>query len=75
MSQMRTGSPTGTKPPAGTAGVALDTGGTAPVKDVSVVAIPRSPEVPACWMAIGVSGGKPMYAPYPCGRQSWRQVK
>ncbi|MGY0611129.1 PilC/PilY family type IV pilus protein [Luteimonas sp. A501] len=74
---------------AGTAAVTLATGGTAPVKDVGVFALPGLPPVtPAapgapvpdptgrnCWMAVTVAGTDPMYLPYPCGRQSWRQVQ
>ena len=74
----------------GTASVELRTGGTAPVKDVGVVTLPRAtsgvpdpaaPGVPAdaparsCWMAVIVAGADPMNLPYPCGRQSWRQLQ
>jgi len=31
--------------------------------------------VDACLMEIAVSGADPMYLPYPCGRQSWRQLQ
>lgn len=83
MSDMRFGSPEGTSPGKGTAAVGLKTGGTAPVKDVGVSAIPRlrsgggagPPGGNSCWMVVSVAGGEPMYAPYPCGRQSWRQVQ
>jgi type IV pilus assembly protein PilY1 len=93
LSSVRFGSPTGRQPDSGTAAVALDTRGTAPVKDVAVMAIPRAnppggpdpsappgtppPEPPAqgCWMLVTVSGAEPMYLPYPCGRQSWRQLQ
>lgn len=74
---------------AGTASVSLDTGGSAPVKDVGVFAlpglgtpIPSDPSDPVpdatgrnCWMVVTVAGAESMYVPYPCGRQSWRQVQ
>lgn len=74
---------------AGTASVSLDTGGSAPVKDVGVLAlpglgtpIPSDPSDPVpdatgrnCWMVVTVAGADSMYVPYPCGRQSWRQVQ
>ncbi|HIE0125954.1 TPA: pilus assembly protein [Stenotrophomonas maltophilia] len=87
---MRMGSITGTAASEGTAGVQLSTGGNAPVKDVGVSVVPRLqpankssddaeiPTVPSgagCWIAVNVSGAAPMYAPYPCGRQSWRQIQ
>ena len=73
----------------GTASVELLTGGTAPVKDVGVLTLPRStagvpdptnpipPGAPerSCWMSVVVAGADPMYLPYPCGRQSWRQIQ
>ncbi|WP_313459800.1 PilC/PilY family type IV pilus protein [Stenotrophomonas sp.] len=85
----RLGSPGGNTYPQNTAAVALDTGGTAPVKDVAVSVVPRlgtpatppagtpPPTVPAsgCWMVVNVAGAQPMYLPYPCGRQSWRQIQ
>ncbi len=84
----RLGSPTGDAVSEGTAGLALDTGGTAPVKDVGVSVLPRQgppaldPGIPpvapppfACWMQVSVAGlSTPVLLPYPCGRQSWRQV-
>ncbi len=91
LGQVRLGSPTGSKPGAGTAAVALSTGGNAPVRDVTASIVPREkpaepdedeedtnpPEPPehACLMNIGVPGAEPMYVPYPCGRQSWRQIQ
>ncbi|MCC4587444.1 pilus assembly protein [Xanthomonas sp. NCPPB 1067] len=75
---------------AGSAGISLDTGGNAPVKDVGVSVVPRlepkvnpkdgsaAPAVPpgsGCWMVVNVAGAVPMYVPYPCGRQSWRQIQ
>ncbi|WP_439448741.1 pilus assembly protein [Stenotrophomonas sp. ATs4] len=61
----------------GAAAVSLDTGGTAPVKDVNVSVMPRLDKggERACWMAINVAGAPTMYVPYPCGRQSWRQIQ
>lgn len=63
----------------------------APVRDVAVLVVPRAgapvpgpgspgtppdpPEGPSCWMLISTSGADPMYLPYPCGRQSWRQIQ
>ena len=93
LSGVRFGSPDGTLPVAGTAAIKLDTQGTAPVKDVAVMAIPRvgpaSPPPPGggppgtppappgqgCWMMVTVAGAQQMYLPYPCGRQSWRQLQ
>lgn len=91
LSAVRFGGYTGASPPTSTASVALETGGTAPVKDVGVMAVPRlSPAAPAdpanpgvapsppeqgCWMMVTVAGADPMYLPYPCGRQSWRQIQ
>jgi type IV pilus assembly protein PilY1 len=80
LEQARVGSITGTPYGAGTAGVSLDTGGTAPVKDVNVSVMPRLAKGAdrggrACWMAVNVAGAPTMYVPYPCGRQSWRQIQ
>jgi len=94
LSSVRYGSTSGTSPAANTASVALNTGGTAPVKDVGVMAIPRQsppnltapppggpppppppPPDQGCWMMVTVAGAQPMYLPYPCGRQSWRQIQ
>lgn len=89
LSTVRTGSPGGTGYGKGTAAIALDTGGTAPIKDVAVSVVPRleapanpgggaaPPAVPGsgCWMVVNVAGAPPMYLPYPCGRQSWRQIQ
>lgn len=89
LSTVRVGSPGGKAYAAGTAAVALDTGGSAPVKDVAVSVVPRlqapanpgggaaPPAVPGsgCWMVVNVAGAQPMYLPYPCGRQSWRQIQ
>ncbi|MCR6662663.1 MAG: PilC/PilY family type IV pilus protein [Luteimonas sp.] len=94
LSSVRYGSPGGTSPASGTASIGLNTGGTAPVKDVGVMAIPRQPPPPltggapgspppappappeqGCWMMVSVAGAQAMYLPYPCGRQSWRQIQ
>lgn len=72
--------------PPRTAAIELVTGGTAPVRDVGVFTLPRPtadptaalpPDVPgrSCWMAVAVAGADPGYLPYPCGRQSWRQIQ
>jgi type IV pilus assembly protein PilY1 len=88
LSQVRQGTPDGDSPGAGTAGVPLATGGNAPVKDVTTAVVPRlgapekedgkdPPTAPgaACMMQVSVAGAPPMYLPYPCGRQSWRQIR
>ncbi|MGE8259378.1 MAG: pilus assembly protein [Stenotrophomonas sp.] len=87
---VRYGAISGKAMAASTAGIPLDTGGTAPVKDVGVSVVPRlqspinpndgtvAPAVPGtagCWMVVNVAGAAPMYIPYPCGRQSWRQIQ
>lgn len=94
LSQVRYGTPGGASPKDGTAAIELDTGGTAPVRDVGVMAIPRlgppalpagtpgtpppappSPPEQGCWMHVSVAGAEAMLLPYPCGRQSWRQIQ
>ncbi|PKH71190.1 pilus assembly protein [Stenotrophomonas sp. Betaine-02u-21] len=90
LSGVRMGSISGATAVAGTASMALATGGTAPVKDVGVSVVPRlqppanpgggapAPTPPGgsgCWMVVNVAGAPPMYVPYPCGRQSWRQIQ
>ena len=82
LENVRTGSPTGVKPASGTAGLSLKTEGTAPVKDVSLSVIPRlgsgkegPPGGSSCWMVVGAAGSQSLYLPYPCGRQSWRQLQ
>lgn len=88
LSQVRMGTPDGISPGPRTAGVSLDTGGSAPVKDVTTAVVPRlgspektgtnpppTPPGTACMMQVSVAGAPPMYLPYPCGRQSWRQIK
>jgi len=89
MSQARVGSPDGPALPAGTAGVKLEVPGTSPVRDVPVLTLPRAPLTPysagteppkmppggsACWM-VPKGGTVDYYVPYPCGRQSWRQIQ
>ena len=89
MTYVRMGTPTGPQPASTTGAVALNTGGTAPVKDVAVMTTPRiGPLAPGssqadidaalgaqCSMVVRVAGAPPMYLPRPCGRQSWRQVR
>jgi type IV pilus assembly protein PilY1 len=90
LSGVRMGSIGGSTLATGSAGISLNTGGNAPVKDVGVSVVPRlepqvnpkdgsaAPAVPAgsgCWMVVNVAGAAPMYVPYPCGRQSWRQIQ
>jgi type IV pilus assembly protein PilY1 len=89
LSTVRYDSPTGTSPGSGTGAVALDTTGTAPVKDVAVLTGPRIAPLAAgssaadlasalaaqCSMIIQVAGAPPLYMPRACGRQSWRQIR
>lgn len=88
LSQVRLGSPDGKNPAPGTAALPLSTGGNAPVRDVTTSVVPRlmapekagtnpppTPPGTACMMEVTVAGAPPMYLPYPCGRQSWRQIK
>lgn len=89
LSNLRIGSPLGTQPGVGTGAVKLNTGGTAPVKDVAVMAVPRimplgtgataaqqaAAVAAQCSTVIQVAGSPPLYMPRPCGRQSWRQVR
>lgn len=70
-------------------GAAKLNGGSAPVKDVVVVATPKSDILPAtateeqiaqavaskCSIMVQTSGSQPLYLPRPCGRQSWRQIR
>lgn len=88
LSQVSVGSPLGDSPGEGTGAVALDTGGSAPVRDVEVMTAPRLGSLPAgsdpddlddalaaqCSMVIQVAGAPPLYLPRACGRQSWRQL-
>lgn len=89
LTSVRIGSPTGTSPESQTGAVALNTGGSAPVKDVAVMTTPRIAPLVAgatpaqiaaataarCSMVVQVAGAPPMYLLRPCGRQSWRQVR
>lgn len=82
LENVRTGSPKGNKPVAGTAGILLKSEGTAPVRDVSLSVMPRlasgkegPPGGSSCWMVVGAAGSQSLYLPYPCGRQSWRQLQ
>lgn len=89
MNQVRVGSIDGATPAAGTNGFSLNTGGSAPVKDVAVLSSPGLTPLPAtatpaqqaaalaarCSMVVQVAGAPPLYMPRACGRQSWRQVR
>lgn len=89
LSRVREGSPTGPSPGPGTGAVALNTGGTAPVKDVAVMTSPRIKPLGSgatdadlaaalgaqCSMVVQVAGAPPLYLPRACGRQSWRQIQ
>lgn len=89
LSHVRYDSPTGTSPGAGTGAIPLNTGGTAPVKDVVVMTTPRVSPLAAgsdpadlddalaagCSMVVRVAGAPPLYLPRACGRQSWRQIQ
>lgn len=85
LESVRFGSTTGPTQGAGVGAVSLDTGGTAPVKEVGLTVLSRpSPPNPGepvppengCWMRISVAGmTQGMFVPYPCGRQSWRQLQ
>lgn len=82
---VRVGKPDGDSYDSATGAVKLDTKGTAPIKDVAVMATPRQGILPLgtdpaealkaqCSMVVQVAGASPLYLPRPCGRQSWRQV-
>ncbi|MDH5823825.1 PilC/PilY family type IV pilus protein [Luteimonas sp. RD2P54] len=44
--------------------------------DPTAPGAPPSPAERQCWMAVTVAGlADPLYLPYPCGRQSWRQIE
>ncbi|WP_133499592.1 pilus assembly protein [Cognatilysobacter terrigena] len=89
MDSVRIGSLTGSTPAAGTNGFALNTGGSAPVKDIAVLSTPRQQPLASgattaeqaaalamrCSSIVQVAGAPPMYLPRACGRQSWRQVR
>lgn len=82
---VRFGSTSGTTQGAGVGAVSLDTSGTAPVKDVGLTVLSRAappnpgetaPPDDGCWMRVTVPGmAQAMFVPYPCGRQSWRQIQ
>lgn len=81
--------PGGTSPGEGTGALALNTQGTAPVKDVAILSSPRVTPLAAgsdpddledaleaqCSMIVQVAGAPTMYLKRPCGRQSWRQIQ
>ncbi|MEZ0469635.1 pilus assembly protein [Luteimonas salinilitoris] len=89
LSNVRQGAPDGESYEEGTGAIALDTGGTAPVKDVEVMSTPRIPPLSAgadpddldealeaqCNMIVQVAGAPALYLPRACGRQSWRQIR
>ena len=85
LESVRFGSTTGTTQGAGVGAVSLDTQGTAPVKEVGLTTLSRPappnpgdpvPPSDGCWMRISVAGmTQGMFVPYPCGRQSWRQLQ
>ena len=84
LSAVRFGGITGDTQQAGVGAVRLATGGSAPVKDVGVSILSASKPLgtdpddplPRCWMRITVPGmADGMFVPYPCGRQSWRQIE
>lgn len=89
LGRVRFNTPDGTTAGSGAAAVPLSTGGNAPVRDVTTAVVPRlsppervedddaPPDPPgeSCVMQISVAGAPPMYLPYPCGRQSWRQIQ
>lgn len=86
---VRVGSPAGSPFAAGTGAIPLNTGGSAPVKDVAVMTTPRISPLDAgaddddldaalaaqCSMVVQAPGAPPLYMPRACGRQSWRQVQ
>ncbi|MCL1635126.1 PilC/PilY family type IV pilus protein [Luteimonas sp. SX5] len=89
LSNVRKGAPDGESYDAGTGALALNTGGTAPVKDVAVMTSPRIKPLGTgatdadltkalgaqCSMVVQVAGAPPLYLPRACGRQSWRQIQ
>lgn len=86
---VRVGSPTGDPFASGTGAVPLNTGGSAPAKDVAVMTTPRIAPLGSgttdedleaalaaqCSMVVQAPGAPPLYMPRACGRQSWRQVR
>ena len=77
---VRSGSITGPTQGAGVGGVAMNTGGSAPAKEIGISVLstrrPIDPNVPRCWMRAAASRvTESMFVPYPCGRQSWRQLQ
>lgn len=89
MSNVRVGGPDATPLSDGTGAVALQTSGTAPVKDIAVLLPPSPPPLDAdsdadeiaaalgrtCDLVVQVAGAPSVYLPRPCGRQSWRQIR
>ena len=80
LASVRFGSITGATQGAGVGAIIMPTTGSAPIKDVGVSVLstskPIDPSVPRCWMRVVAPGmTQAMLVPYPCGRQSWRQLK
>ena len=80
MASVRSGSIDGHTQGAGVGAMSIPTGGSAPVKEVGVSVLstskPIDPTLPRCWMRVTVPGmTQAMFVPYPCGRQSWRQLQ
>ncbi|MGY3265247.1 pilus assembly protein [Lysobacter sp. HA35] len=89
MNSVRIGTPNGATPSANANGFPLNTGGSAPVKDIAVLSTPRQQPLSStataaeqaaalasrCSTVVQVAGAPPMYLPRACGRQSWRQVR
>src|SRR5690606_1404224 len=85
LSSVRFESTSGNTQGEGVGAVSLETLGTAPVKDVGITVLSRAappnpgetpPPDDGCWMRITVPGMEDeMFVPYPCGRQSWRQLQ
>ncbi|MFC4727898.1 pilus assembly protein [Coralloluteibacterium thermophilus] len=89
LGNLRIGSPTASPlgEPAG--GVALETGGDAPVTEIAVVLPPPPQALGAgataeqieaelnrtCDLVVQTAGSQPMYLARGCGRQSWRQIR
>lgn len=86
LTNVRVGSPNGSKPASTAGGIKLNTSGSAPVTDVAVLTTARGGPVAdpddlddaldaRCSMVVQAPGAQPLYLPRPCGRQSWRQVR
>lgn len=86
----RVGSTTGRELASGTAAISTPSSGSAAITDVSIGSTPSGglaslppggptgpPPVPAhqCWTYFSNGTGPLVFRPYPCGRQSWRQIQ